>query len=291
MSMSEKAILIALEISAFSITRTDYKVTQKAINDAHAKQKSGKFHKRLILSDVYNKYKNVENRARTYLEERTSPFMGKMKVLPIVELEEVQNKLREFRFEAEALRDEFIDGGDYEASVKDAKNHLGSMYNPDDYPDPEVVRSKFRFNVSTMPMPEGKGYLPLDLEQESLDELEEELEQSYVTAHKNLTVKLLQRIRGQVEHMAEKLSGEEKHLKWTLVQNMRDMVDMLPELNIHDDPDVSQLIDSVRDDLCQFTVKEMRDDPSKLSNTRNKAKALNKKLDAQIKKMAMFAQN
>lgn len=287
MSITEKAVCCTLSISGWSANKTDKKVTQKAIDDAHAKNKAGKFSKKLILSDVYDKYKNVESRARAYLEEPTFPFAGKMKILPVVQLDEVRDQMREFRYECEALRDEFIDGGDYEASVADAHNHLGSMFDPADYPDKEVVRSKFKFQFQIFPMPQA-GHFVLDAEKEVVEEMQDELREYYDEVYKNCNMKLLNKIKKQVDHMYERLSGEEKHLKWTLTKNMREFVAMLPDLNINEDPEIDQFIADLRSDLCKFTVEDMRADQGKLSDTRKKAAAIKAKVDDHLNKMSAF---
>lgn len=287
MSITDRAILMSLSISSWSNKKADKKVTQKALADANAKTKAGEFRKKLILSDVYDKYKNVESRARAYLEDVSFPFAGKMKIVPIVILDEVTANMREFRIECENLRDEFIDSGDYEASVRDAHNHLGSMFNQADYPDPETVRARFRFKCNTFPLPQA-GHFVVDVEKETMADMQEDLIEHYEEVFTGCAVKILGKIKKQVTHMVERLEGEEKYLKWTLVKNMREFVALLPDLNINDDPEVDSLIADVRTELCKFSVEDLRSDPEKLKKTRTSAKSIDKKIDDHLKKMSAF---
>tara|TARA_R110000803_G_scaffold210841_1_gene284272 strand:- start:468 stop:1364 length:897 start_codon:yes stop_codon:yes gene_type:complete len=285
--LAERAILMSLEISAWSAKKTDKKVTAKAIGDAKAHRQSGEFRKRLIKSDIYDQYRNLEGQARSYLDSVSFPFLGKMKLVPLGMLDDVRAELRDFRIKAEKLRDEFIDSGDYARSVADAHNHLGSMFDPADYPDPEVVRARFKFTIGSMPIPP-KGDWPHDLEKATRDDLVQELGEQYKIAHNEVVAKLLGRLGEQVAHMLTRLEGEEKHLKFTLVKSMRSLVGLMPIINISKDPELDTLIDNIRDELCQFEVTELRADPAKMKGTKKSAKKIGGDIEAYLKKMSAF---
>ncbi|MDE3075564.1 MAG: hypothetical protein KGJ86_09050, partial [Chloroflexota bacterium] len=73
------------------------------------------------------------------------------------------------------------------------------------------------------------------------------------------------RIRDVVGHMAERLraytvtsDGVNGTFRDTLVQNVRDLVDLLPSLNIQANPALAEFTERMRAELCNYSPQTLR---------------------------------
>ena len=67
------------------------------------------------------------------------------------------------------------------------------------------------------------------------------------------TEDLWSRLRDVVSHMVDRLNEPESRFHATLVTNIFDLVDLLPRLNVTDDPELNRFAEEARQKLCTYT--------------------------------------
>lgn len=72
------------------------------------------------------------------------------------------------------------------------------------------------------------------------------------------TEELWKRLREVVKHMVDRLNEPESRFHATLVTNIADLVSLLPQLNVNQDPDLDRCASQIRDRLCNYTAQDLK---------------------------------
>jgi len=58
--------------------------------------------------------------------------------------------------------------------------------------------------------------------------------------------------------MVDRLNEPESRFHATLVTNIFDLVSLLPQLNVNQDPDLERFASQIRDRLCNYTAQDLK---------------------------------
>ena len=164
----------------------------------------------------------------------------------------------------------------YPTEVQAARNRLGSMYDPGDYPDVSELYGRFDISIEFMPVPDAKDFR-VDVSDEAADEIRNQITES-VNLRMNEAVKdCYRRVREVVSKIHERLSIEDATFRDTLIENARDLMVVLPGLNITDDPVLAALHAEITE-LLMVEPTTLRNSPTKRKETADAADAILAKL-------------
>jgi hypothetical protein len=65
-------------------------------------------------------------------------------------------------------------------------------------------------------------------------------------------------MREVVKHLVERLSKPESRFHATMVTNIFDLVSLLPQLNVNQDPDLERFALQIRGKLCNYTAQDLK---------------------------------
>lgn len=143
------------------------------------------------------------------------------------------------RKDRERLIDELV--RDYEKHKAQAMVRLGAAFNRDDYPTAEAVKSKFRLEVEVEPLPSA-GDLRLDLTREWSDRLVSETKQREAERTLRAVRSVAERVMETAGHLSQRLSKYDPNnpnaapFRDSTVEAVKELADILPLLNITNDP-------------------------------------------------------
>jgi len=100
-----------------------------------------------------------------------------------------------------------------------------------------------------------------------------ELERS-AAAMKNLW----ERIYKPVKHMVDVLGKDNPKIYNTLLTNISDIVDILPDLNMTDDPKLNELGTEIQEKLCDSSIEELRKSDFRKKELHESAESLRQKI-------------
>ena len=167
-------------------------------------------------------------------------------------------------------------GEQYPKWIDLAKIMHGSTFDPADYPEWQQVRSRlFGFNIAHVPVPHPQHFNP-------------DMQKLYGAGLEILTEKKLadgiadawKRLVAPVQAMAEKLSSPDAVFRDTLVENVKDMLKLVPDVNITNDPDLKQAADAIAVQLANLNPDTLRDNKVERQAVAEKAKALAERFGA-----------
>ncbi len=256
-NLSEKAILVNLSISLWTATKLDKKVTKEVEKNHNAKD-AGRFNKILIAKknpngndtndkeDLYGiqELTRISTTARAYHYEQTMPWGDNGdRLLPSTNYFEYVNQIRTFKQQFDQAIEKFITN--YSDLKEDAKIRLGDMYNESDYPPISKLKKKFSIATSFTPIANLDDFR-LSVDQNEVDDLKAEMEHNIYKRINGATKDLWVRIKEAIQHMYERLADKDAIFRDSLVNNIRDLVELLPRLNFTNDEDITGTIEEMK---------------------------------------------
>jgi hypothetical protein len=240
------------------------------VNRSHgAARDAGRYNKLLVAADTLEAVAKVASAARIAHYEMTQPwFDDGARILPTALYDAYANKMRDFRAEFNEAADKFC--RDYPSIVAAAQKRLNGMFKAEDYPKASEVRALFDFDIRVLPCPDAADFR-VSIAKEHADDIRNDIETRMAKALNDAMQEPVRRILETVGHMADRLKAykpagkkggrTEGTFRDSLVQNVRDLVELLPAFNLTNDQTLDALTRRMRDELCSADAQTLRDDP------------------------------
>lgn len=255
--LSEVAMLVCLNVSQWTARKYDRAVSDSTAAKYGAKLGSGRFNKVLVAKEAILNVTKAVGAARTFFHKNTLAWNDDgTRILPAANFETFSSKMRELRADFDAQVARFCDS--YPALRTAAKNDLGEMYNELDYPETWRIRGKFNFDIAVLPTPSSDDFR-ITLQEEDMQAIREDLEARTKKILEEATLDLWRRLHGVVERMVDRLSDPDAVFRDSLVENVRELVGLLPRLNITGDADLEHLRKEAEAKLAKYDPDNLRD--------------------------------
>lgn len=267
--LSERAMLVRLEISQWTARKHDKRATE-TVETHYGAHNAGRFNKVLIAEEAIKAVAKTANAARTFHYENTLPWTDEgYRILPAKNFTSYSAKMRELHADFDKSVEELA--ANYNVLVEDARQRLNGLFNPADYP--RDIRSRFGFGTSITPIPTADDFrVPLNSEvlQEIQQELEARLQQATQEAHQDL----YRRLATVIGHVADRLGDKEAIFRDSLIDNVRELCELLPRLDIVGDPDLQRIRAEAERKLLKHSPQELRESPAARRQTAKDASAI-----------------
>jgi hypothetical protein len=269
-SIKDKAMLVNPHICMWTARKHDRKISDEVAAQHNAQHDAGRYNKLLIAKAALAEITRAAGAARAFHVENTVPWADDgARMLPAENYFAYTTTMRELRGSFEAAVAKFCDG--YPQYVADARVRLNGMFDEKDYPTAAQINARFAFDVVISPLPDASDF------RVSLGEAEEtrirsEIEDRVNAALDGAVRDLWQRVHDCVAHIAERLraykverdpdTGKDKvsnPFRDSLVTNLRDLVDLLPRLNLTGDPSLAAMRDKLAAQLAPHEPQALRD--------------------------------
>jgi hypothetical protein len=291
-TLSDRAMLVSLNIKSWAARKTDKKVTRETLSAQGASEGAGTFHKALLAKEALADLQTLAGEARQTWYAYSSPWLDDgQRIMTTLAYETFTDKIRVIRDAWMIARDRFVRG--YPRYIEEAKEILfrnGRMFNEADYPAASTIESKFAFSVRIVNVPDADDFRA-NVGNDQAQIIKRQIEEATNSAITSAMQDVWARIGEDVGHMADKLSAyvgaiktDGKNAKWegkvvgifrdSLVENVRDLVDRLPALNLTNDPKLNELYIKMRDRLCQYDAEALRTDGTLRNQVAQEAKAI-----------------
>jgi hypothetical protein len=275
--ISRTALLASLSIGHYRPYKRDEIVTQTANNHYGAHNRAGTYVKNLIDRAILSNITKIVSDARSFHYKNTAPWgeNGERILLAsniMVYTKGIRDLKQRFEFEVR----QFI--AMWPAVVGQAQNDLGGMYNPSDYPSTQEVAQAFKFETAFRPVP-----IEDDFRVEIAEAEIEKIKKGFVEENNKLVKVAMKdvwaRLHDPVKRMAERLNETDRTVRREIVDSVKEIVDLIPKLNLVEDPDLDAMRTEVMNELCQHSAKELRTDDKKREVIAAKAQAIVDKMN------------
>lgn len=269
--LQDSAMLVTLTISQWTARKHDRSVSNE-VDRNHGAKDAGRYNKLLIRKDALDPMDQIASAARAYLYKMTHAWGDNgERLLPAALFLEFSQTMQQMRNEFESRVQTFVVS--YPTLVQEARTRLGSLYDPQDYP--ADVRSKFSFPPPAVtPIPSANDFR-VKLNQDYVDSIKADLVSRLEARQKDTLKQCWMRVRKVVSKITE-LGDKDAKVFDSVITNARDLIDILPALNLTND---QELID-IASELQSILVPpdRLRQDKRLKQDVASKADAILAKL-------------
>jgi len=268
-SLSESALLVSLNVSMWSGVKLDKSLATEVELQHGMGANSGKYSKNLLTKDALKNAIAASGALRTYVREQTSPWLdGGVRILAAVNYakanERITNLIDDFESAAQNLCARLPE------EKAAARVRLNGSYRDSDYPDD--LRAKFSAAVRYFPLPDERDFRVQAGEKITAAEratLQAGFAKGLQEAESAAIADIWGKLAGPVAAMAGSLVDYTPATATTkavapfrdsLVSNIQNIVDLIPNLDFSANPDLERVRKQVRDTLLVCTPAALRDD-------------------------------
>jgi hypothetical protein len=294
-TIADRAMLVCLNIKGWTGAAKERKVVPEAARAHGAGEGSLKGTKLLVPKDALEPIRKAADAARAYHMSMSLPWgQDGQRILPAKAFFAYTAEMDKLRSQYQAAVRDFV--AEYPDHVNRARVMLNGLFDASEYPDPDEIGRRFDFRVKKYPFPDGADFR-VDLGDETVARLRDEITQSVNESVQQAVTHLWERLHRGVSHMVERLhayrrnpeSGKlEGNFHGSLVENLRDLVAVLPTLNLTGDPKLDAMAKRVEADLCKFDADSLKEDEAVRRQVANDAADVEAQIAAVLRDMGGY---
>jgi hypothetical protein len=255
--LQDKAMLANLTVRQWSARKRDKDVGQE-VEKNHGAKDAGNFNKLLIDKEALRPIVTLVGTLRTTHYDMTLPWGDNGdRLLPSKMYFDYTRAMRDLRDKLTSAVGDFVAG--YPAFKQNARKRLGSMYDPEDYPDASDVGRKFGADLSFLPVPDAKDFR-VDLGEDEVATIRADIEAQVAKQQEGAVRDLWRRLHEVVDNIHVRLLEPDAVFRDSLIENCAFVCSLASKLNINDDKALDAIRLDIEHSLTHVLPQTIRDD-------------------------------
>jgi hypothetical protein len=262
--LARTTVLVSVKISQWTARKLDREITDETNRRHNASRDAGRYNKLLIEATRLAEINSMVSQARHLHYSMTRPWADEgARILPNALYSKFTDTFRDLKREFNAAADKFC--ADYPAFIQERKQALNGAFKASDYPSVDTIRAKFRLELTVMPFPDAADFRS-DLDDNVVADIRAEIAATSDKVVDDAMKYTANQIIELVGHMATKLKeyktnepGTKKFFLNSLVDNVRDLADLLPAFNLTNDAKLDAITKRIKQELCAEDAQALRD--------------------------------
>lgn len=264
-TIANAAMLVNLEINQWTARQHDRRITIEVADQHGSAIDAGRYHKLLINKNALGPVQTAAGAARAFHYKNTLPWSDTgYRILPATNFITYNDEIRVLVEAYQKAVRKFLDC--YEQHTRDSAARLGTLYNAKEFPTLSAVEQKFGISTHFMPIPTGSDFR-VTMSRATVASIQASIETRVQEATAGAMKELWTRVFLVVESMRDKLRaykpgyGNEKArniFRDSLVHNVSEMADILPRLNMLNDPALADIARRLKEELCSSEAEDLR---------------------------------
>lgn len=243
MSLQTQAMLVTLSVSCWTGRVQDKKVSAE-VEQSHGAIDAGRYNKLLVDKHHMDPLVQFAGKVRQYHYKMTLPWMDNgARLLPSALFMEYSAEIRSLTSQYEQIVDKFIAMYD-PTLIQAARQRLGTMYDPDDYPPGTDLRDKFCITTDIIPVPDGQDFR-VDVGDAERTRISRQISEAVGARQKQAELDAWERCRSVVTTIQTRLSAPKPIIRESLIDNASELVRLLPGLNVSGNPKLQEVCDAI----------------------------------------------
>lgn len=287
-NLSTRAMLADLTIRQWTAQKLDRDVTNEVADTKHAGRDAGRYNKRLIAKEALADIQSAVSQAKATHYAHTSPWSDSgVRILSNANYLDYMAKIDRIRVDFETAVAAFLDR--YDHFRDEARLQLGDMFNCDDYPPRASIASRFEMGVDIDALPESTDFR-CAISDDAAEAIRQDIEQRMGEKTNAAMRDAFERVATVTRAMVARLNAYEEPtqdskakgvFRDSLVGNVRDLVAVLPGLNLTGDSDLDVICDELKA-ITKFDASNLRGSVLAREETARKAATILSKVEAYI---------
>lgn len=278
MRLSDRAILLSWRISQWSGMATENNGAR--LVEASAGAEHGVVKARKVLMPDFPELTAIHKfnaTKRVEFNTRTLAYSDGSRLAPVAIAEDLIIDVGEWMKEGEALAD--LAATAYSDHLDAAEKKLGTLFDRRLYPDITQFRNKFSYRLTPTTVPDTDTLRNFPgFSKDEVDKIVAQAEDSLKESANAAVRDVWERIYNVTTAMHTRLEvpiGDKGSIfRDTLVTNVKELVDLLPKLNLFNDQSITDMVEAMRKELCGANPEVLRTDAAARAERAAKARKL-----------------
>lgn len=290
--LERTAMLVKLSRHKFNHNAFDKELSAKLMKQCKAEGSNTiRVNKTIIPKEACKPWAQILNEAGKYFYTVTLPWDDKgYRLLPVVKYKEFVSKFRDFQARFAQAVDNFI--MNLEKHIQAGKKDLGLAASDDDYVDKQAAREQFILKVEYETVKEGNDFKAKVTEEERQEIAEivaQQHTEKFAKAQASVFVRIKEVAGALIEKMNEKAPKGKRSPEFrdSIIGNIKNLVDILPSLNVANNPDLDKLKDDIDLHLASIDPEDLRECENLREDTAKRADEIMKQADAFMGKLEL----
>lgn len=258
MTLAKNAMTVNICLGLWTGHRLDKEATRDVTSRNGADADAARVNKHTIPKEILKPVQTAASALRAHMYRKTLPWKDNGdRLLP-------RGLFHEFMTEHASLNDAFLLAvrkfldEDYPAARDQAEFRMGQLFNSADYPSADTLRHKFYVRLDIDAVTEA-GDFRVELDNDAVTALQAEITR---TTENRVTVAMQdvwERLAHNMRAFSKLVCGDAQFRNATL-DNLLEIVDILPAMNIAGDPRLAQLGEDIKAALRGVEASDLRKD-------------------------------
>ena len=274
MNLTHDAMLVSLRITAWSGRLYDRQASNHVAAHHDASASAGRYNKRLLPKAAFAALTTTMSACRKTHYEQSLPWDDQgSRLLTVANYERYTELLDRLRERMVRERARFIE--DYDDNIDQSRLDLGKLFRIEDYPSKEALHGRFGIRYRIVPVPDADHFMA-QLASADTARVKRDIENQIEKRLHEAVGDLYRRLGEAVERVSERLQegedGKPLVFRNSMIENIRDLVDVVPRLNIFGDERLARLCQDVKDRIAHADPDTLRSSPQFNPNVRRQVK-------------------
>ena len=282
--LSEKALLVRLTVKHPSFAKTDKAVSHEVADQKNANKRAVKVLKTLIdtTHPAYKAVKTARGALYNVFAAETAPWSEDgWYIIKAKGYDRFTEVMREKTDAFDVAVGDFLKV--YPELVDQAPDRLGDLFDADLFPSVEACKELFYSDIEVRPVPEA-GDFRVAMSADDKQKITAQIQRNNDKRVSEVTTECFDRAYSVVSNMVERLEAFDPDKKGaklydSLVGNVRDIAELLPSLNVGDDPRLEQLAKEIGQRLTETDTDTLKRDEGKRKEIAADAREIMNQID------------
>lgn len=241
--LQNNSLIVSLSMSMWTARKLDKKITDEVRTNHNASDDAGRYNKLLVAKEHTDPITKVASEARQFHYDNTLSWGdNNERLLPTKNYFEYVKEMNQLEAKYNEAVSRFL--GNYDAVIAQARIRLNGMFREADYPSRTEIERKFGFKITFMPVPSDD--IRVGLQDETVAALRKKVEDEINNRLSGAVTDIYDRIKDQLQKMRDRLADTQAIFRDSLFENLNELVDLVPRLNVTDDPTITAICDDMR---------------------------------------------
>ncbi len=273
-TLAEKAMLIKLKQSNWDGKVYDKGVSEEIAVSKGADSKVYTTRKKILVDfSEYEEVARIGREVYDYHKKHTSPWLDNgYRVKASTSYMKYTEVMRKFKDELDAAVPDMLNA--YPHYVQNiAPKKIGDGYDASEYPTVHELKNKFGFTVSVLPLPTADDFRVTTLDEEEIAIIKKSIADAQEETNSIINKDIWNRLHTVIYKLHERLESG-TGFKDSLINNIEEVTDLIPELNLSNDPEINRIRKVIENEFCTIDPKDLREDEGYKMEIQSDAKAL-----------------
>ena len=283
-ALEKRALLVSIKMKSISNSKRSRDAERTVSREHDVDAESGRYSKTLFPRDALMPIKRIDNAIRAYSLEHTLPWTNAgQRILPASLQAEFDRNVTALLRDRDRAVKEFA--ADVPAHKSAASAALGKLFQDSDYP--ADATSCFSASLEYLPV-QNESDFRLEISDEIMTNIRTSAEITIKKATADAVADTYRRIADVTKKLHVGLASTKKNksgrptFRDSLIDNVRDLIEILPDLNLTDDPGLSDLRQELIDLTADADPADLRKNTKKRKNTAKKAADIAARIGVQV---------